>query len=148
MQHAGNRHSGYSSLIVRCVIRVFDLQDNGTYLDIAPDSEFSQFLPARRYANATYAMARSLSVRRSVRLSPAGVRSKRLDGLNRFSHTKLLSAYPTLCWVSSKISELPFPLFQNLYLADFTARSELRKVLFLAPSACVFWLCMKYLGNR
>jgi len=29
-----------------------------------------------------------------------------------------------------------------------TARSELRKVLFLAPSVCVFCLCMKYLGNR
>ena len=29
-----------------------------------------------------------------------------------------------------------------------TARSEPRKVLFLAPSVCVFCLCMKYLGNR
>jgi len=29
-----------------------------------------------------------------------------------------------------------------------TARSELRKVLFLAPSVCDFLLCIKYLGNR
>jgi len=29
-----------------------------------------------------------------------------------------------------------------------TARSELRKVLFLAPSFCGFRLCMKYLGTR
>ena len=29
-----------------------------------------------------------------------------------------------------------------------TTRSQLRKVLFLAPSVCVFCLCMKYLGNR
>jgi len=29
-----------------------------------------------------------------------------------------------------------------------TACSELRKVLFLAPSVCGFCLCMKYLGNR
>jgi len=30
-----------------------------------------------------------------------------------------------------------------------TARSELRKVLFFgAVSLWVFWLCMKYLGNR
>ena len=30
----------------------------------------------------------------------------------------------------------------------FTARSELRKVLFLALSVTLFCLCMKYLGNR
>ena len=30
----------------------------------------------------------------------------------------------------------------------FAARSELRKVLFLVPSVCVFCLCVKYLGNR
>ena len=29
-----------------------------------------------------------------------------------------------------------------------TARIELRKVLFLAPSVCVLCSCMKYLGNR
>jgi len=40
--------------------------------------------------------------------------------------------------------------YRRMYLyvdSVFTARSELRKVLFLAPSV-TFCLCMKYLGNR
>ena len=36
----------------------------------------------------------------------------------------------------------------NINSGIFTARSELRKVLCLAPSVCGFCLCMKYLGNR
>jgi len=35
-----------------------------------------------------------------------------------------------------------------LTIIIFTTRSELRKVLFLAPSVCDFFLCMKHLGNR
>jgi len=43
-----------------------------------------------------------------------------------------------------------FTDLDRIYYADLfvTARSELRKVLFLAPSVCVFCSCMKYLGNH
>ena len=36
----------------------------------------------------------------------------------------------------------------NVHFIVITARSELRKVLFLPPSVCVFCFCMKCLGNR
>jgi len=49
-------------------------------------------------------------------------------------------SYLRHCWLGSVLSAVR--------VSVFTARSELRKVLFLAPSVRVFWLCMKYLRNR
>jgi len=42
---------------------------------------------------------------------------------------------------------LPLSLIGPQSVTMFTACRELRRVLFLAPSVCVFCLCMKYLGN-
>jgi len=57
----------------------------------------------------------------------------------------------TLCQRELQVRIHFVAMFLGYYQAPLqliTPHSELRKVLFLAPSVCVFCLCMKYLGNR
>jgi len=86
---------------------------------------------ARCYASAVFAVIVCPSVCLSVRLSQAGVLSKRLDASSWYLAWRLPSIYPKLCfkeiWISPEIRVLPDGnLSQTSDLENFVAASRSR----------------------